>query len=368
MKVEFKYLIKDQDRHGNVRVYVRIRGKGKVRLKAEPGTADFSAEYQAAIEKLNGEKPKTRSDIGTLRWLVKEFEVSPAFLKVTFREQRNRHLLVKSALDEPHQPGSTLKIGDCQLKFFDGKLARILRDRKAKTPSASHHRMANLRLIFNWALEERPEHVKTNPFIGVKPIGHKTEGWHTWTEDEVAKYEAHHPVGTQARLALDLMMFTGARRGDVVKLGPKSMVKVVNPETGTKETWIEFKPGKTSKSTGTVVSMPIVLPLRDSLSATVHGFETFLINAYGKKHASGDSFANWFKDRVREVGLPDFCTPHGLRKIGAVRAAEAGISDQQLMAVFGWTTEKLASLYTKAASKKKLVAASVHHLVPKGSQ
>ena len=202
MKVEFKYLIKDQDRHGNVRVYVRIRGKGKIRLRAEPGTADFSAAYQAAIEKLNGEKPKAGSDVGTLRWLVNQFEASPAFLKVTFREQRNRHLLVKAALDEPHQPGSKLKIGDCSLKFFDGKLVRILRDRKAKTPSAANHRLSNLRLIFNWALEERPEHVKSNPFLGVTPIKHKSEGWHTWSEEEVAKYEERHLLGTQARLAL----------------------------------------------------------------------------------------------------------------------------------------------------------------------
>jgi integrase len=202
----------------------------------------------------------------------------------------------------------------------------------------------------------------------VKPIKHKTEGWRTWTEEQVEKYEDRHPAGAQARLALDLMLYTGARRGDVVQLGPKNLIKVTNPETGVKETWIEFKPSTTAKSTGQVVSLPILPPLRDSLEATPpQGFTAFLLNTYAKPHASGDSFANWFKDRVREAGLPDHCSPHGLRKIGAVRCAEAGMTAEQIMAAFGWSTERLASHYAKTASKKNLVAASVHGLVPKGS-
>jgi integrase len=369
MQVELNYLFRDKDRHGNERLYVRLQGKkgGKVRLRAAIGTPEFAMEYQAALDKLRGDKPTSKSPVYTLRWLVKEFEASPAFTKVTFREQRNRHLLVESALNEPHQKGSKLLIGDCELRWFDGKLARILRDRKADKPSAANHRLANLRLILNWGLEERPEHVKVNPFHGVKPIKHTTEGWHTWTEEEVANYEARHPVGTQARLALDIMLYTGARRGDVVKIGPKNLSKVTSPENGKIETWVTFKPSKTSKSTGAIVSLPVLPPLRDSLAATTHGLKAFLINAYGKPHASGDSFANWFKDRIREAGLPENCTPHGLRKIGAVRAAEAGLSAEQMMAIFGWSTEKLASHYAKAASRRKLVAGSVHHLDPKGS-
>jgi len=363
-------LYRDKDRHGNKRFYVRLQGekRGKVRLRAEPGTAAFMEECHAALARLQGDKPKPKTPVYTVRWLVKEFEVSPAFTKVTYREQRARHQLVEAALNEPRQPGSNRLFGDCELRFFDGKLARIMRDRKVDKPSAANHRPANLRLIFNWGLEERPDQVKTNPFLGVKPIKHKTEGWHTWTEEQVELYEDRHPRGTQARLALDLILYTVARRGDVVKLGPKSLTKVTNAETCVKETWIEFKPSKTAKSIGQIVSMPILPPLRDSLEATQpQGFTAFLLNTYAKPHASGDSFANWFKDRVREAGLPDHCAPHGLTKIGAVRCAEAGMTAEQMMAIFGWSTERLASHYAKMASKKKLAAASVHGLVPKGS-
>ena len=253
MKVELEHLIQDRDRHGNVRYYVRIRPKGKIRLRGSRARAEFMEAYKDAVAKLQGQKKKPKSDVGTLKWLVREFEGSYQFQKVTPREQRNRHLLVKSALDEEHKPGSKITFGDCPLKLFDSKMVRVIRDRKKATPSAANHRLANLRLIFNWGLEERPDDVKFNPCLGVKSLDHKTDGWHTWTEDEIAKFEERHPVGTQARLALDLMLYTGARRADVVTFGPKSFIKVVNPDTKQVETWLEFKPGKTSKSTGTVI-------------------------------------------------------------------------------------------------------------------
>jgi hypothetical protein len=45
---------------------------------------------------------------------------------------------------------------------------------------------------------------------------------------------------------------------------------------------------------------------------------------------------------------------HGLRKAGAVRAAEAGATTQELMALFGWVNIDEAELYTRAADRKRL--------------
>jgi hypothetical protein len=44
------------------------------------------------------------------------------------------------------------------------------------------------------------------------------DGVHTWTEDEVAQFIARHPPGTKPHLALMLMLWTGQRRGDVVRM------------------------------------------------------------------------------------------------------------------------------------------------------
>jgi hypothetical protein len=46
--------------------------------------------------------------------------------------------------------------------------------------------------------------------------------FHAWTPDELKQFEAHHKVGTKARLALALMLYLGVRRGDVVTLASMS--------------------------------------------------------------------------------------------------------------------------------------------------
>jgi len=42
----YRYVTEDVDRHGNVRVYLRITGKRKIRLRTLPGTEAFEMEYQ----------------------------------------------------------------------------------------------------------------------------------------------------------------------------------------------------------------------------------------------------------------------------------------------------------------------------------
>jgi hypothetical protein len=51
MKLEFPYLKSDPDRHGNERLYVR-RHDRKIRLREDPGTPAFIAEYDAGLKRL----------------------------------------------------------------------------------------------------------------------------------------------------------------------------------------------------------------------------------------------------------------------------------------------------------------------------
>src|SRR6185312_4638515 len=49
LAIRLKFLCEDRDRHGNVRCYVRMPGKPKVRIRALPGTPEFMEEYHAAV-------------------------------------------------------------------------------------------------------------------------------------------------------------------------------------------------------------------------------------------------------------------------------------------------------------------------------
>jgi integrase len=96
------------------------------------------------------------------------------------------------------------------------------RERRAATPHAANNFLKAMRRFFKWAADpEGGNLVKVNPTIGVKLLKGKNDkdGFHTWTNEEITCFEKRWPIGTRERLALDLLLYTGLARGDVVRLG-----------------------------------------------------------------------------------------------------------------------------------------------------
>ena len=153
-----------------------------------------------------------------------------------------------------------------------------------------------------------------------------------WTPDDLDKFERRHPIGSKARLALALLAFTGARRSDVVRLGPP-MVR-----DGCL-TWVPRK-GR-NREEPMEHSLPIIADLKAVMDATpVVGTVTWLVTHYGKPF-SPEGFGNKMKDWCREAGIADK-NSHGVRKAAAKRMAERGASTHALMACFYWLDIKQA--------------------------
>ncbi len=165
-----------------------------------------------------------------------------------------------------------------------------------------------------------------------------TKGFHTWTEEEIAKFEAFHAEGTNARLALNLLLYTAQRRGDVVKLGWQNI-------RGNRLHVIQQK-------TGVELDLFILPELAQTLQTLPHDKPTFLTNGLGNPFTAA-GFGNWFRDRCTEAGLTN-CTAHGLRKAAARRMAEGGMSADTIKAVTGHTNLKQVSVYTAAANQAAL--------------
>jgi integrase len=73
-----------------------------------------------------------------------------------------------------------------------------------------------LRGVFAWGKNKK--HVRSN-VADVEYISTDSDGWHSWEPAELERFEQRHPVGTKARLAIDLLQYTGASRSDVILLG-----------------------------------------------------------------------------------------------------------------------------------------------------
>jgi integrase len=323
-------------RHGKAVWYVRI-GKGpRIRIRAQFGTPEFDDEYQAAVS--GKPRPKKGAPAtGTLAWIVARYREVGAWtnLSQATRKQRENILVhvLEAAGDKP---------------FGHITRAHIIagRERRSKTPSQARHFLDAMRGLFRWAAKTGL--AKTDPTLGIENLKRKkTDGFIPWTEEHVEAYERRWPVGTLQRVWLDVLLYTGLRRGDAVRFGRQH----VRDGVGTI---------KTEKSGYTVtVTLPILSVLAETLAAGPCGDLTFIAGERGQP-LTKESFGNLFRDACREAGVPG--SAHGVRKIAATRAANRGATVAQLEAIFGWSGGRMASLYTRSADRKRLALQGMHLL------
>lgn len=364
MKLDLPYLVADTDRHGNVRYYYRRKGKPKVRILGEPGSPDFIEAYRRANEGKATPRSKLQpAAAGTLRWLCSEYFRSPDFRSLGPRTQQVRRLELERVCRSTTRSGR--ERGAAIAAMMEERHVRELRDERADRPGAANNVLKALGPLFAWAKEAG--HVSTNPVRDVKRFG-AGAGWHTWTDDEIARFEEHHPIGSKARLAFALLRYTGVRRSDVVKLGKGMEATVVddhgNPYQAlrfaiTKGSQRRARPGQSAAEPKRLV-VPILPELRAILQATPSGHLTYLVTAFGKPFSVA-GFGNWFREQCDAAGL-EHCTAHGIRKFGATTAAESGATEHQLMGMFGWDDPKQAATYTRKARQSKLARSSMHLL------
>jgi integrase len=88
---------------------------------------------------------------------------------------------------------------------------------KADTPEAADNLLKVLRVLLSYAVDQ--EMIDSNPSAKVKRYRSRGDGFHTWTEEEIAQFQARHPIETRAGRALALLLYTAQRRGDVVRSG-----------------------------------------------------------------------------------------------------------------------------------------------------
>jgi integrase len=110
--------------------------------------------------------------------------------------------------------------------------------------------------------------------------------------------------------------------------------------------------------TGTVVSIPILAPLRAALDASKTGQMTFLTAPHGAPFSPG-AFSNWFGKAVRAAGLPLGFSAHGLRKAMCRRMAEAGCTVYEIQAISGHISLKEVEHYTKGVDQERLANAAM---------
>jgi integrase len=326
-----KYVSSFVDRHGRERF--RFRRDGVSFYLPPPGTEEYRKAY---AEALTGVPSLNRAKPGTVDDLVSRFYQSLAFRRKGDEWQRTVRRIVEG-FREKH--GKFL-VADFKPKHIDSIIAERFdkqteNGRTVGGSAAAKRLRETLKTLFDFAVKQ--ELIASNPVDKAEEVAHKVQGYYAWTEQDIAAFRAHWKLGTKARLAMELMLWTGARRGDARLLPP--------PVNGR----IAFTAGKTGKAANVAVSEQLKAAI-DAMPDV--GSATLLVTSFGKTFTR-NGFGNWFKDRCREAGLPQ-CTAHGLRKALTRRGAERNVSQQGLKAIGQWSGDREVKTYTDSADKQRL--------------
>src|SRR5215831_15575167 len=257
-------------------------------LPGKIGSPEFMTAYNAALAALNvREIGKTRSAPGTVSAAIASYYTDNRFTSLAPGTQKKRREILESFRTEH---------GDKRLAGLQKQhVAAIL---GAKKPFAARNWLTALRGLMQFAVATGL--VSRDPTAAFEPAKAKAGRIHTWTETEIEQYEARHPIGSRARLAMALLLYTGQRRGDVV------------------------------------------------VTATGAPF-------------SVDGFGHLFREWCDAAGLPQ-CSAHGLRKAACRRLTEIGCSAPKIAAISGHKSLREVQRYIEEADQARLAQAAIRRM------
>lgn len=319
------YLLRETTRHGKIVWYFRVGSGRRTRIKGEYGSPEFQDSYRQALSAIP-EVQESRKASGSFAWAVDLYMQSQAWAALSVATRRQRGNILKHAVKAAE---------DNTLKGVTKKEIMKAVDRRAATPAAGRHFVETMRSLFKWAIEA--ELATVDPTEGIVTTKPKSDGFPVWEPEDIAAFQSRWPRGSRERVAFDVLLYTGLRRGDAVRLGRPHVREGVARIT--------------TEKTAERVAIKIEPELAATIEAGPIGEMTFIASEE-RKPLTKESFGNWFRDACRAAGVRK--SAHGLRKTAATRDAESGYSEAELEAKYGWRGGRMASHYTRSANRERL--------------
>jgi hypothetical protein len=191
--------------------YFRRRGT-RVKLPDLPFSEPFMKVYHEAVANRASEIGASRTVPGTINAAIVAYLKHRAFTdgKETSTQDGDKRIL----------EGVCKEHGDKRVRTLERRHVELMLSEKDGHPHAQRSQLRILRGLLDFAVLEGMR--KDNPARLIKLASIKTKGFHSWSDEEVAQFEAKFPVGTRARLAFALCFFTASRRSDAYRIGRRT--------------------------------------------------------------------------------------------------------------------------------------------------
>ena len=348
-----KYIMRtpDPERPGKNWVYFRVRGRPLVRLPDDETSAEFDRRYSFELAALKGQsvrKPNTRTPRkfdneriaflpGSVGWFVERYLGSSKF------DAKNKRCFAKGtrynyrkALDLMRARIGAGLLVDLDSEALDIYSAGIEREHGASVADQQTNLISNL-WEFAKGFKEFKRKGRMNPTLDAKRHYTAGEGHQPWPDEVIERFEetAKPPL----RLAVTVLRYSAQRGGDCITMKRTDFdgerIRVVQEKTGS-HLWLKCPK-----------------PLRVALEKAPYVSEFILNSIWKRPYANSTTLGHAIERHLKKLGIDGY-TMHGLRKNAAVELAEAGATVEELMAVLGHKTPKMALYYCKLASQRRM--------------
>lgn len=330
MIADYKFVVKNvRNGHSKARYYFRRKGFPRTRLPGAPGSPEFIDAYNACLKLEKGRAlPATKHcKAGSFGALVEEYTGSAEF-KGLAASTRKEAGYVLDALAKAY--------GEHSVKALERRHVALWRDKMQAKPGAANKMLRVLKVLMSFAVDR--SYRKDNPVSRIKMM--KLGSFRAWDATELSLFERKWPLGTLERTGFALALYTGQRRGDLVRLSYASIAGGI----------LRLTQSKTGKS----LSIPIHPELRKALPAIYPNDDTPILAKHARKPLNPVYFGHLMAAAIEAAGLPDECVLHGLRKSAAVALIEAGCTPHQAAAVTGHASIRMLEEYARDRDQAKL--------------
>jgi integrase len=250
------------------------------------------------------------------------------------------------------------KFGKARLAVFDDRRIRgdILdwRDQWADKPRSADMAIQVISRLLSWA-EDRGR-LGRNHALGIGQLYAANRSDLIWTAEHFETFNAHATV--EVREGVDLAACTGLRRGDLVQV----------PWSAVGEHAIVWQTGKSRGRARIVIPLlPETRNLLERIKAR-HAAEmaavkpekrkplpeTILSNSFWRPWTAM-GFGSRFNDAKQASGVE--LNLHDVRGTFATRCMIAGLTDQEIADILGWSTKDVASIRVKYVDQARVVVA-----------
>lgn len=311
--------------------------RGGPRLRGQPGSQEFMASYNEAVES------RRTPDTGRFKSLIVLYKASAEYAKLADSTKRNW----SPWLDRISDYFGNLRIAQFDRPEKIRKVIRRWRNQWADSPRTADYGMQVLSRVLSFAVDPLGK-LASNPGEGIKQLYTGSRSEIIWTDSTIATIKK--TCSPEIAHAVDLASHTGLRLGDLLRLswshvGEDAITLATGKSRGRREA---------------------IIPLYDELRnvlARIPKHSTMILTSSKRRPWTAHGFGSSFNTAKKQAGLADKDLHfHDLRGTAATRFYIAGLSVRVIAEILAWGEDQVSRIIRRYVGRAAATKEAIRQL------